>query len=139
MKYCLLFAFTLMCLTIGAHPKKIPIVSAGSAKIQATPQDLTPPEFPGGQGALFNYVMKDLKWPKMNKADSLQEIILTFYVEKDGSLTDIKVVKSLAPSFDAEVVNMLRKSPKWIPAKCGEQPIKSKYDLPIRYHSEYEN
>ncbi|MDR3695043.1 TonB family protein [Mucilaginibacter sp.] len=138
MKFGLLFSFTLACFSVIAHPPKKttkPLQPAGPVVMQQT---LTPPEFPGGQSALFSYVMNNLKWPKNKNADSLQEVVLTFYVEKDGSLTDFKVVKSLTPSFDASVIQLLKKSPKWIPAKRGNQPIKSKYDFPIRYHSEFE-
>lgn len=137
MKYGLLFSISFLCFSVTAHPKtkNIRLVHHTAAVMQQT---LTPPEFPGGQSALFSYVMNNLKWPKNKNAASLQEVILTFYVEKDGSLTDFKIVKSLTPSFDASVIQLLQKSPKWIPAKRGNQPIKSKYDFPIRYHSEFE-
>ncbi|WP_295666918.1 energy transducer TonB [uncultured Mucilaginibacter sp.] len=137
MKYGLLFPFAFLCLSVIAHPKTKNIITAHHTTVTKQ-QALTPPEFPGGQSALFSYVMNNLKWPKNKNADSLQEVVLTFYVEKDGSLTDFKVVKSLTPSFDASVIQLLKKSPKWIPAKRGNQPIKSKYDFPIRYHSETE-
>ena len=137
MKYSLLFPFTLACFSVIAH-QKTKNTSPGHHTAVTKQQTLTPPEFPGGQAALYAYIMNNLKWPKQKAGDTLQEVILTFFVEKDGSLTDFKVVKSLSPSFDAEVIGLLKKSPKWIPAKRGNQPIKSKYDFPIRYHSDLE-
>ena len=137
MKYVFLLPFMLTCFSAIAHPKTKKLPLADNAVV-IKHQTLTPPEFPGGQSALFSYVMNNLKWPKNKGTDTLQEVVLTFFVEKDDSLTNFKVVKSLTPSFDAEVISLLKKSPKWIPAKRGSQPIKSKYDFPIRYHSEAE-
>lgn len=138
MKYGLLFSISFLCFSVIAHPKTKNIVIAHHTTVDLNRQTLTPPEFPGGQPALFTYVMNNLKWPKKKEGATLQEVILTFYVEKDGSLTNFKIVKSLTPSFDASVIQLLKKSPKWIPAKRGNQPIKSKYDFPIKYHSESE-
>ena len=137
MKYIFLFSFTLACFSVSAHPK-IKDIPLGHHTATAKQQALTPPQFPGGQAALYSYIMNNLKWPKLKAGDTLQEVMVTFNVEKDGSLTDFKVVKSLTPSFDADVIRLLIKSPKWIPAKRGNQPIKSKYDFPVRYHSDVE-
>jgi protein TonB len=137
MKYILLLPFTLICFSVIAHPKTKNIPPEHRA-IATEQQALTPPEFPGGQAALYSYIMNNLKWPKQKAGDTLQEVMVTFFVEKDGSLTNFKIVKSLNPQFDADVIRLLIGSPKWIPAKRGNQPIKSKYDFPIRYHSEME-
>lgn len=137
MKYVFLFLFTLACFSVRAHSKIANIAGLPGHKA-ANQQALTPPQFPGGEAALYAYIMNNLKWPKPKAGDTLQEVMVTFNVEKDGSLSDFKVVKSLTPSFDADVIRLLIKSPKWIPAKRGNQPIKSKYDFPIRYHSDVE-
>ena len=97
-------------------------------------QQLTPPEFPGGKAALEKYVYGNLTWPKRNNADIAASMIVTFFVEKDGSLDGFKIEKSLTPQFDAAAIRLLSASPKWKPAMKDNKPIKSHYILPIRYH-----
>ncbi len=105
-----------------------------SLSIKAHSQSLIPPEFPGGKKAFSYYLSKNLKWPKDCSEAAQGIVIISFFVEKDGRLNDIKVVKSMAPAFDAEALKVITNSPKWIPARRGAQFIKSKYSVPIRFY-----
>jgi len=60
-------------------------------------------------------------------------VVVGFFVEKDGSLTDIHIEKSLAKAFDKEALRVISMSPKWIPAIKNNRPIKSKYTEPIKF------
>ncbi|RZA01266.1 MAG: energy transducer TonB [Sphingobacteriaceae bacterium] len=91
------------------------------------------PRFPGGDKALNKFIYKNLRWPKTD-ADATGSVVLSFYVEKDGRLTDIKVVKSLHPDFDAEALKVMKKSPKWLPAVLNNKSIRCKYYIPIKFH-----
>jgi TonB family protein len=98
-------------------------------------QNLTPPEFPGGKKAFNTFLNKNLKWPK-NTSDDIQGIVtLSFFVEKDGSLTEIKVAKSMSPPFDEEALRVINLSPKWIPAMKNNKFIKSQYTVPIKFYT----
>ena len=99
-------------------------------------QQLTPPQFPGGNDGLYSYIMGQLKWPAGKYR--VATLIVTFYVEKDGSLSNIVVEQSISDEFDAQAVGLLKRSPKWVPAKRDGLPIKSKYRLPIRFHVDKE-
>jgi protein TonB len=92
-------------------------------------QELTPPEFPGGEQAFHQYLNKNINWPFQK--DIQGTIIISFFVEKDGYLSGFKVEKGIEKSFDAEALRVVMKSPRWIPAMRNDKPIKSKYSVPI--------
>ena len=96
-------------------------------------QSLVPPHFPGGEDAFRRYLGENLIWPKSNGVDSEGTEIISFFVEKDGQLTNFKVEKSLGAGFDKEALRVMAKSPKWIPAKRDGKPIRSKYSVPFQY------
>ena len=91
------------------------------------------PEFPGGQEALLQFLSKSIKYP--TEAFEKKEegrVSLTFIVEKDGSISDIKVVRSISPSLDAEALRVVKLMPKWTPGKnkSGEI-IRVAYTVPV--------
>jgi len=133
----ILLAATFMVLSGSAYPAKRynDYTHSSPSKEQRT-QQLTPPQFPGGNDGLYSYMMGQLKWPSGKYREAT--LLITFYVEKDGSLSNIVVEQSISADFDAKAVDLLKKSPKWIPAKKDGLPIKSKYRLPIRYHVDKE-
>jgi len=96
-------------------------------------QSLVAPHFPGGEDAFRRYLGENLIWPKNNGEDSEGTEIISFFVEKDGQLTNFKVEKSLGSGFDKEALRVMAKSPKWIPAKRDGKPIRSKYSVPFQY------
>ena len=60
-------------------------------------------------------------------------VIASFTVEKDGSLTDIKIVKSVDPSLDKEAQRVIRAMPRWIPGKVNGSPVRVKYTVPLTF------
>jgi TonB family protein len=96
-------------------------------------QTLTPPQFLGGKEAFSNFLNKNLKWPSDNMDDTQGVVIVGFFVEKDGKLTDIHIEKSIRPIFDNEASRVIGLSPKWIPAFKNNKPIKSRYTVPISF------
>jgi len=116
--------------------KKLLIVSIVALLISLTgkvySQALTPPQFPGGKEAFSNFLHKNLKWPD-TAIDAQGNVIISFFVEKDGRLTDIKVDRGLNKQFDAEALRVINLSPKWIPAMKNNKSIKSKYTVPISF------
>jgi len=86
-------------------------------------------EFPGGEDAFNNYLGRHLQNPALIKG----EVVVTFMIEKDGSLTDIKIVKSVEKSLDEEVVNIIKQSPHWKPAVRNGKPLRTLYTLPVDF------
>jgi len=91
------------------------------------------PSFSGGQGAFYKFLSKNLKWPSDNMDDTFGRVIVGFVVEKDGRLTNFKILRSLGKDFDAEAVRVLKKSPKWIPAIINGKPVRMGFMQPINF------
>lgn len=90
------------------------------------------PEFPGGIDKMIEYFTKNLKYPKQAKADGTEgTVFVSFVVERDGSLTDIKIKKSLSPETDSEAIRLVTNSPKWIPGMQGGHPVRVQYSIPV--------
>ena len=82
------------------------------------------PEFPGGMDGLMKYLAKNLRYPAKAKANKVQgRVVLKFIVDKQGCISDVKVVKSLDPECDAEAIRLIKNMPKWIPGKIDGEPV----------------
>lgn len=88
------------------------------------------PEFPGGITKLYEYINTNLTVPKSPESGN-RKIYVNFIVEKDGSLGAVKILRGLDESMNTGVITILKNSPKWIPAKIGEENVRSLYTLPI--------
>lgn len=90
------------------------------------------PEFPGGTDALFKFLSSNLKYPSDAKKEDIQgRVICQFVVDKDGSVTDIQVLRSVYPSLDREAVRVISIMPKWEPGVQHGKKVKCKFTLPI--------
>lgn len=88
------------------------------------------PEFPGGIEAFYHYVGENFEKPEIEETVS---VIMTFVVEKDGSMTDIHVLRSASPSIDREAVRVLKSlKTKWKPGLKNGKPVRTEYRLPIK-------
>ena len=93
-----------------------------------------PPAFPGGEKAFSSYLLKNIQYPQEARNMKIQgKVDLTFVVEKDGSLSDIKVVHGLGSGCDQEAVRVLKASPKWRPARQKGRIVRQQYNLPIGF------
>jgi protein TonB len=92
------------------------------------------PSFKGGDQALMEYLHKSIHYPAIAEENGIQgRVVCTFVVERDGSITDIKVVRSVDPSLDKEAVRVLKAMPKWIPGKQNGSAVRVKFTLPVTF------
>ena len=92
------------------------------------------PSFPGGPSALMQYLSSNIKYPVVAEENGVQgRVVCTFVVEKDGSITDVRVVKSVDPSLDKEAVRVVKSMPKWIPGKQNGSAVRVKYTVPVTF------
>ena len=92
------------------------------------------PSFPGGQGALFEWLSKNIKYPVVAEENGVQgRVIVTFVVERNGSITDVQVVKSVDPSLDKEAVRVVKALPHWIPGKQNGSAVRVKFTVPVTF------
>ena len=92
------------------------------------------PQFPGGHIALFEYLSKNIKFPKSKENEDVKvRVVTTFTVEKDGSITHAKIVRSQGEAFDNEALRVINGMPKWIPGMQNGKAVSVKYTLPITF------
>ena len=92
------------------------------------------PEFPGGTQALLNYLRDNMIYPDSCRNNNIQgRVLVTFIVEKDGSISNPKVVKSVNSLFDAEALRLVSNMPKWVPGTQKGETQRVKYTVPINF------
>ncbi len=93
------------------------------------------PEFPnGGSTGLMNFISKNLKYPTYCQKEGIQgKVLVSFVVDKDGSTTDFRVVRSVDRYLDKEALRVLMGMPKWKPGKQKGVPVRVKYTIPINF------
>lgn len=92
------------------------------------------PEFIGGMESLYAFLEKELTYPEIARTNGIQGVVLVeFVVERDGSVSNVKVLVSLYPDCDQEAVRVVKKLPKWKPGKSMGKPVRCFYNIPIRF------
>ena len=90
------------------------------------------PSFPGGQSALMQYLASNIKYPVVAQENGVQgRVIVSFVVERDGSISDVKVARSVDPSLDREAQRVVKSMPKWKPGKQNGSAVRVKYTVPV--------
>ncbi|RZL49451.1 MAG: energy transducer TonB [Pedobacter sp.] len=94
----------------------------------------TPPTYPGGMVSLYKYLGENIKYPQQAKDENVQgNVYVSFTVEKDGSLNDIKVDRKLGAGTDEEAIRVLKESKKWNPGIQNGKVVRVKYNIPIKF------
>lgn len=88
------------------------------------------PDFPGGMNAYIAYLSKNIKYPSTTAQG---RVIVQFVVEKDGAITNPKIMKSVSPELDAEALRVVSTMPNWIPGKQDGKPVAVKYTTPVMF------
>ncbi len=92
------------------------------------------PSFPGGMGALMSWLSQNIKYPVIAAENGVEgRVIVQFVVEKDGSITDVKIAKSVDPSLDKEATRVVSSMPHWIAGRQNGNPVRVKYTVPVTF------
>jgi periplasmic protein TonB len=92
------------------------------------------PEFPGGEAALHQYLAENIKYPQMAKESGIQgRVFVTFVVERDGKVTDVKVLRGIGGGCDEEAIRVVQNMPKWAPGKQRGKPVRVQFNLPVKF------
>lgn len=92
------------------------------------------PEFPGGQGALMQFLQSNLRYPTMAREAGIQgTVFVTFVVERDGSITDVRILRGVGGGLDEEAIRVVRNMPRWTPGRQRGQAVRVQFNLPIRF------
>lgn len=111
-------------------PSKEPVAE----EPQMPEKPYTDAEFPGGASALEMYIAKKLRYPRKVKKQKVEgSVMVQFAVEADGTITNIKVTKSLNKCLDEEAVRLVSKMPKWNPSIMFDEKVRALVNLPINF------
>ncbi len=92
------------------------------------------PSFPGGDAECMRFLNKNIKYPTIAQENGIQgRVILQFVVNKDGSIVDVTIARSVDPYLDKEAVRVVKMMPKWKPGKQRGKPVRVKYTLPVMF------
>lgn len=92
------------------------------------------PGYPGGEEARISFLQQNIKYPEEAKELGIQgRVFVTFVVEVDGSITDVRVLRGIGGGCDEEAVRVVRAMPKWVPGKQRGVPVRVQFNLPIKF------
>lgn len=92
------------------------------------------PKFPGGNKAMYAFLGENIKYPDVAKQEGYQgKVFVTFVVEKDGSVSNVKLVRGVHESLDKEAMRVIKIMPKWEPGTQRGKAVRVQYTLPIKF------
>jgi protein TonB len=92
------------------------------------------PEYPGGEAALYKYLAENIKYPQMAKESGIQgRVFVTFVVERNGSVTDVRVLRGIGGGCDEEAIRVVQSMPNWTPGKQRGKSVRVQYNLPVKF------
>ena len=92
------------------------------------------PMYPGGDAALMGYLRDNIHYPTVAAENGVQgRVFVGFVVERDGSITDVKVLRSVDPSLDREAMRVVKSMPRWTPGKQNGSAVRVKYQVPVTF------
>jgi TonB family protein len=116
---------------VTGYPTNVTLSTVSDDILNFSKVDIVP-EFPGGMRKFYEYVAQNYDYPATARAQNISgRVTLSFIVEKDGSLSDIKILKDLGYGTGEEAVRLLKNSPKWNPGILNGKPVRVAYALPI--------
>lgn len=92
------------------------------------------PQYPGGLAAMLKYIRENIKYPEQAMKERIQgRVTVSFIIEKDGSISDVKAVRSVHPLLNKEAVRVVKSMPKWTPGKQNGKPVRVRFNLPVMF------
>lgn len=92
------------------------------------------PMYPGGDAALMGYLRDNIKYPTVAAENGMQgRVVVGFVVERDGSITDVNILRGVDPSLDREAMRVVKSMPKWTPGKQNGSAVRVKYQVPVSF------
>ena len=126
----LMTVMAVFCLTTASAQKTV--VSQKNQKVFEVVEQM--PEYPGGMMAMMEFLQDNMKYPADAEKQKVQgKVMVSFIVETDGSISDVKVMKNVFPSLDAEAIRVVKAMPRWTPGKQKGKVVRVHFSLPITY------
>lgn len=129
------FLFTILCLSVfslckAQTPAELPdvVIESATAKVDTSERA---PAFVGGVNQLMNYLRKNQR--TLSNSDTHGRVIVSFVIEKDGSVTEAKILKGVSDEADVEALRLIKKMPKWEPGIQNNTPVRVMFSMPIAF------
>lgn len=126
----LFFALFLIAVTINTNAQ----TATGKEEVLTYVDQM--PSFPGGETAMNDYLKKNIQYPKLEKEFGVSGIVyVTFVVQKDGSITDIKCLRGVksGPALEKEAIRVIKTMPKWKPGSQNGKIVNVQYQMPVKF------
>jgi protein TonB len=92
------------------------------------------PEFPGGLEEMYKFLRDNIKYPQISKSAGVSgTVYIKFVVERDGSISNIEILRGVSTDIDAEALRVMNKMPNWNPGLKNGKLIRSRFNMPIRF------
>jgi TonB family protein len=122
-----------MCIYEKGQLKRGTSYSKSGKKYQFSKAEIEP-QFNGGIDAFYHFLINNIHYPKVAKDNNVQgKVFITFVVERDGSLTDIKILRGIGSGCDEEAMRVLKLSPKWVSGLQYGVPVRVQYTMPLSF------
>ena len=129
------FLLSLLLTFALAGPSSVALAQAGSSRHQAAPVKLdAPPRYKGGQEKLNALVKEHLVYPEeAQKQGKTGTVVVSFVVEEDGKLSDLRVLEGLGAACDEEALRVAALLTEWLPGKVKNKPVRTQVQLPFPF------
>ncbi len=132
MIYAALFIPLLFCGKIDAQIIETDSSETEEAEIILTVEE--PPQFPGGESARMEFLRDNIKYPQTARESGIQgTVYVSFIVERNGSLTNIKILRSIGGGCDELVIRIVKCMPKWKPGKQDGKTVRVQFTMPVKF------
>ena len=92
------------------------------------------PEFPGGEKSFFDYIRKNVNYPKLAVSDKIEgRVVIKFIVRATGETGDVQLIRSIRKDMDNECIRVINGMPKWKPGMINDKPVSVSYSVPVRF------
>lgn len=118
----------------GAYVEDMPIIESENQENPVYAIVEEAPEFVGGQKAMYKYINENINYPENSKSKGIEgTVFVSFVVEKDGSTSDVKVLRGINDELNNEAFRLVKSMPKWKPGKQRGRIVRSQFNLPIKF------
>ena len=110
------------------------ILTADAENLTVELKKVVMPEYPGGPAECMKFLSKNIRYPKKARENGIQgRVVVQFVVDKDGSIDDIKIVKSVSWELNDEAKRVVKRMPKFKPGTIGGEPVRMRFTMPIMF------
>ena len=136
MKKNIFFLFIMLFMTVCS----VGVFAQSNKKKKAEKEKIVMPVYPGGEKELHNFILSEMRYPSEARANKeIGEVLVAFSVGMDGSISGVRVLKSVSKSLDEEAVRVVKKMGAWIPGKRNGVPVRAEMTIPLNFRIIYDH